>query len=72
VLNRVVLEGASGYTFTAEMLAWAAERLGAGEGRGAGALGPVEAFGLERLREGVAESGITVSDSDDASTRAAA
>jgi short subunit dehydrogenase-like uncharacterized protein len=62
VLAKVVLEGASGYTFTAEMMAWAAERLGTGEGRGAGALGPVEAFGLERLREGVAESGISVSE----------
>ena len=71
VLNCVVLEGASGYTFTGDMLAWAAERLGAGEGRSAGALGPVEAFGLERLREGVAESGISVSDPADASARVA-
>jgi short subunit dehydrogenase-like uncharacterized protein len=68
VLAKVVLEGASGYTFTAEMMAWAAERLGAGEGQGAGALGPVEAFGLDRLREGVAEAGISVSEPRDAAT----
>jgi hypothetical protein len=62
VLERVVLEGASGYTFTAGMMAWAAERLAAGEGRGAGALGPVEAFGLDELEAGVAEAGIEVTD----------
>jgi short subunit dehydrogenase-like uncharacterized protein len=50
--------GVDGYTFTAEILAWGAlnaHRLG-----GAGAVGPVEAFGLDVLREGCASAGLTV------------
>ena len=58
VLATVRTEGVNGYTFTGDMLAWAAERIAAGDSDGAGALGPVEAFGLERLEAGVAECGI--------------
>jgi short subunit dehydrogenase-like uncharacterized protein len=57
-LSTVHVEGANGYDFTAEMLAWGADRaLDAGL-HGAGALGPVEAYGLDALREGCAEAGI--------------
>jgi len=58
-LATVHVEGANGYDFTAGMLAWAAERALAGGLHGAGALGPVEAYGLDALREGCAEAGIT-------------
>lgn len=50
--------GVDGYTFTAEILAWAA--LDAGAVQGAGALGPVEAFGLDRLRAGCETAGLRV------------
>ena len=57
-LATVRLEGVSPYDFTAEMLAWAAIRA-AQDGLGAsGALGPVEAFGLDELQRGVADAGI--------------
>jgi short subunit dehydrogenase-like uncharacterized protein len=58
VLATVRTEGVNAYTFTGDMLAWAAERIAAGEADGAGALGPVEAFGLEALEAGVADCGI--------------
>lgn len=60
VLASVETEGVSGYEFTARMLAWSAEETAAGRAgeAGPGARGPVEAFGLERLAAGVAESGI--------------
>jgi short subunit dehydrogenase-like uncharacterized protein len=58
-LSTVHIEGANGYDFTADFLAWAAERARDGGLHGTGALGPVEAFGLDPLREGAAEAGIT-------------
>jgi hypothetical protein len=58
-LAEVRLEGVDGYTFTGRFLAWAAEHAAADEITGTGALGPVEAFGLERLEQGVAEAGIS-------------
>jgi hypothetical protein len=57
-LARVTLEGINGYRFSGRMLAWAAAQVAAGEFDGTGALGPVEAFGLERLAAGVAECGV--------------
>lgn len=57
-LAEIRLEGVNGYTFTAEMLAWASGEALAGRIEGAGALGPAEAFGAERLEAGVAEAGI--------------
>lgn len=57
-LNAVGLEGASPYDFTAEMLAWGAMRAADGGLLGSGALGPVEAFGLDELEVGVAQAGI--------------
>jgi short subunit dehydrogenase-like uncharacterized protein len=59
-LSEVRLEGVNGYTFTARMLAWAAMQTVDGGVEGTGALGPVEAFGLERLKAGVAECGLEV------------
>jgi hypothetical protein len=59
VLAIVHTEGVNGYTFTGAALAWAAERVAAGDARGVGALGPVEAFGLDALEAGVAECGIS-------------
>jgi short subunit dehydrogenase-like uncharacterized protein len=58
VLSRTHLSGVDGYTFTGAIIAWAAERAAAGGLQGAGALGPVDAFGLDALEQGVAEVGI--------------
>lgn len=59
VLATVRLDGVNGYDFTAGMLAWGAEAA-AGDGlRATGALGPVEAFGLDALERGAAEAGIS-------------
>ncbi len=64
VIATVGTEGISGYEFTGLFLAWAAEATSKGEAAqaGAGARGPVEAFGLDRLESGCAESGIKRSD----------
>lgn len=57
-LATVHLAGGDPYAFTASLLAWAAGRA-AGQGvRPAGALGPVEAFGLGRLESACAGAGI--------------
>ena len=48
-----------GYTFTGRMLAWGADRAAAGALKGTGALGPVDAFGLDELVKGCAEAGIS-------------
>jgi short subunit dehydrogenase-like uncharacterized protein len=57
-LAHVVLEGPNGYPLTADLLAWGASRARDGGLRGTGALGPVEAFGLDRLEKGCAEAGL--------------
>ena len=57
-LSEVHLGGVDGYTFTGEILAWGAQRAAAGNLEGAGALGPVDGFGLEELEAGCAEAGI--------------
>ena len=64
VVATVGTGGISGYEFTGLILAWAAEATARGEAAqaGAGALGPVEAFGLDRLESGCAECGIKRSD----------
>ena len=53
------VSGVDGYTFTGAFIAWAAERAAAEGFAGVGALGPVEAFGLDELERGVAEAGMT-------------
>jgi short subunit dehydrogenase-like uncharacterized protein len=58
VLATARLEGVNGYDFTAGMLAWSAEAAVGGALQGAGALGPVDGYGLEALERGVAEAGI--------------
>jgi short subunit dehydrogenase-like uncharacterized protein len=57
-LASVRIEGASPYDFTASMLAWSAMRAADAGIPGSGAIGPVEAFGLDELERGVAAAGI--------------
>jgi short subunit dehydrogenase-like uncharacterized protein len=57
-LSQVEVKGADGYSFTGDFIAWAATEAAAKGFQATGALGPVDAFGLERLEEGVAEAGI--------------
>ena len=66
-LSEVHLTGIDGYTFTGRMLAWGAERAAEGALQGTGALGPVDGFGLEALRDGCAQAGIA----EDGATSAA-
>jgi len=57
-LATVRLEGDNPYDFTGAMLAWGAMTAAAGGLHGSGALGPVDAFGVEELQTGVAQAGI--------------
>ena len=57
-LSTVRLEGVNSYTFGFQMLAWAAATAANQDVRGAGALGPVDAFGLDELQAGVRGAGI--------------
>ena len=57
-LSEVHLSGVNAYTFTGKILAWGAERVAAGELKGTGALGPVDAFGLDALVAGCADAGL--------------
>ncbi len=57
-LAKSELIGVNGYTFTANILAWAADQARQGNINGVGALGPVEAFGLKKLQSGCEESGL--------------
>jgi hypothetical protein len=57
-LAEVHLSGVNSYTYTRDMLAWAASRAAAGGLQGTGALAPVEAFGLRELEAASAEAGI--------------
>ena len=57
-LARVQLAGRDPYAMTADLLAEAAVRAAAGEVRGTGALGPVQAFGLPGLTELAATAGL--------------
>ncbi|MBE3015804.1 saccharopine dehydrogenase NADP-binding domain-containing protein [Microbispora sp. NEAU-D428] len=58
-LAAVDLAGGDPYEFTAGVLAWAATTALAEGVRGTGALGPVDAFGLDALTRGCAEVGMT-------------
>ncbi|WP_214107447.1 NAD(P)H-binding protein [Acrocarpospora catenulata] len=63
LLATVRLDGGDPYDFTARVLAWAATTaLVRGVG-GTGALGPVEAFGLDALAEGCAAAGLQIAPS---------
>jgi hypothetical protein len=54
LLSEVHFAGSDGYDFTASFVAWAARQSVAGTG----ALGPVQAYGLERLEAGAREAGL--------------
>src|SRR5207244_4485401 len=60
-LAEVSLKGPNPYTFTGDILAWGAVRASEDGVRGAGALGPVDAFGLDELQAGCAEAGLAPS-----------
>jgi short subunit dehydrogenase-like uncharacterized protein len=57
-LARVQLRGPDPYTLTARLLAWGATRAAAGGLQGTGALGPVDAFGLDALQAGATAAGL--------------
>ncbi|WP_280380940.1 hypothetical protein [Nocardia wallacei] len=59
VLASVTLTGGDPYDFTAAILAWGARTALDGGLRSAGALGPVDAFGLDTLGSGAADAGLT-------------
>jgi short subunit dehydrogenase-like uncharacterized protein len=65
-LAEVHLTGTDAYDFTAGFLAWAARRAASRGVLGTGALGPVEAFGLDALEEGCAAAGLTRLRAEDA------
>ncbi len=58
VLATTTLHGPDPYDFTAGILAWGARTAATGGLKGVGGLGPVEAFGLDALRDGCAEVGL--------------
>jgi short subunit dehydrogenase-like uncharacterized protein len=58
-LSESHVTGIDGYTFTGRMLAWGADRAASGGLKGVGALGPVDAFGLDELAEGCAWAGLS-------------
>lgn len=60
LLAQARMSGVGAYEFTGELIGWGVERALAGELRGAGALGPIAAFGLDELIAGCAESGLTL------------
>ena len=62
LLASVALSGPDPYGLTGRLLAWGAQQAAAGAIDGSGALGPVDAFGLERLRDGAASCGLVAED----------
>lgn len=68
---RTELVGANPYSYTAEMLAWGAEFLLSNEVKNFGALGPIEAFGLDNLIAGCKQAGLELTQINlsDSSTR---
>ncbi|MGH2906390.1 MAG: saccharopine dehydrogenase family protein [Solirubrobacterales bacterium] len=57
-ISRVRLDGPNPYDLTGGIVGWTAQAAVAGELKGSGALGPVAAFGLERLRAACDEIGL--------------
>ena len=57
-LAEVRVAGVNGYDFTGAILAWGADTVASQGFRGSGALGPVDAFGLDELEAGCREAGI--------------
>lgn len=60
MLSRTDLVGIDGYTFTAKFISWAAHTALNGGLQKTGALGPIEAFGLDKFKEGCEESGLKI------------
>lgn len=58
-LAEVRVDGPNPYDLSGALTAWAAEQMLAGAVTATGALGPVDAFGLEQLRAGCEEIGLT-------------
>ncbi len=58
VLSHVELRGPNAYDLTASFLAWAGARLASEEPHSLGAIGPVEAYGLQALVDGCAAAGL--------------
>jgi short subunit dehydrogenase-like uncharacterized protein len=58
LLSTVRLAGPNPYDVTADLLAWGAIAASEGALRGAGALGPVDGFGLDVLQRGCAHAGL--------------
>ena len=58
MLGGARLQGPEGYEFTAAILAWGAEQIADGAMRKTGAIGPVDAFGIEELHAGCREAGV--------------
>ena len=58
-LAEVHVTGIDGYTFTGRILAWGAQRAAAGALKGTGALGPADGYGIDELRAGCEEAGLT-------------
>jgi short subunit dehydrogenase-like uncharacterized protein len=61
LLCRAELVGIDGYTFTANFIAWAADMASSGKVSATGAVGPIEAFGLDALRRGCEQCGLNIS-----------
>jgi short subunit dehydrogenase-like uncharacterized protein len=62
-ISGVKLEGAvDGYALSGRTLAWGAESLRAGRQLAAGALGPVEAFGLDECVAALSDAGLSATD----------
>lgn len=59
VIDSLHVDGPNPYDMSGLLCAWAAEEILGGHQLTAGALGPVDAFGLDRLRRGCAEVGLT-------------
>jgi short subunit dehydrogenase-like uncharacterized protein len=59
LVSAVRLAGPDPYALTADLLAWGATHAAERGVRGTGALGPVQAFGLDALTAGAAGAGIT-------------
>ncbi len=57
-LSSVRLSGPNGYDLTASFLAWGAEQVASGKVSATGALGPVQAFGLDVLAAAAADYGL--------------
>ena len=58
VLARVSMRGPNGYTFTGDVMAWGAQHAAEHGLEGAGALGPVDGFGLGTLEAACAQAGL--------------